>query len=106
MIARTTYDPSPSEGFNVIFCRVLMLGHETLFDGFPVAQELFPPALEGLDIVWPYALNSFHLECTLRPGMNRREKLVDRRQVSSREDVFVEKSSHMGQLAVDLSSIS
>jgi hypothetical protein len=41
----------------------LMRGYETVLNGLPVAQELFPPALKRLDVVWPYALDTFHLKC-------------------------------------------
>ena len=59
-----TYNPSPPEGFNVIFSRILMLGYETSFNRFPVVQEFVSPALKSLDVMRPYALDGFYLKCS------------------------------------------
>jgi hypothetical protein len=60
----STYNPSPPEGFNLIFRRVSILGYETSFNSLPVVQEFDPPALKRLDVVRPYALDSFYLKCS------------------------------------------
>jgi hypothetical protein len=67
-----------------------VLGEKATPNSLPVALEVLPPALEGLDVVGANVLNVVDFKGALGASVDAREELVDGGEVASWEDVSVE----------------
>jgi hypothetical protein len=67
---RFTYHPFSPKGLDFLLGHIAVLSYEAFSDGVPVPREVFPPALQRLDVVRTNALDSLNFEVALGPIVN------------------------------------